>query len=694
MKKSLLLAICLIVGLGLFAQSVPQGIPFQAVARDLKGQPIPNKEIDIRISLLENADYTDVLFQEFHKVNSNELGLFDLVIGTGRATISEFNAVPWSQKEVWIEIAIRENNTQDYQILSNSQLLSVPYALHAGSAGTVINSSEPEETSLTGPFWKTTGNNGSLPQFHFIGNVDAKDLNFRTANQNRLTVQANGDIEIDKSLEIGENLDVGIDANIGRDLFVGRNADIDNDLNVDGDTDIYGYLKVNNGSPTDLSGTLNVDGRTDLNNVLEVDGATDLNNSLSVNNAASTNLSGILNVDGRTDLNDVLEVDGITNLNSALNVNGLTIMSNGLSVSGTGGLGPNGQHMAFFENRIGNNLDGIAVKINKTNTDSDNNFMTFYKGNSLVAGRIEGFDLPKDLLDASSFPINDWTDLIDLATVFDFNIGSLPGLTVDFLEGEFNFNPGSLPSLDLFENIGFSVGGNDKLGELICWAIDNDLQNLITTNPFDIAIAAATIAGTQACKDGGVTFGSKGADYAEYLERLYPEEKVMIGNIVGVHDGKVSKRTEGADQVMVITNQPIVLGNIPEPGKEDLYEKVSFMGQVPVLVKGQTNTGDYILPSGRNDGYGIAVDPDEISLEQLPMIVGRAWSSSDQDYMSVINVAIGLNRNDMVHIIQKQKEEIEAMKSMQSSMETSINSLLERVQKLEVDKAAKLVKKN
>ncbi|MCH2081452.1 MAG: hypothetical protein MK226_03625, partial [Saprospiraceae bacterium] len=220
-----------------------------------KGQPIPNKEIDIRISLLENADNSDLLFQEFHKVSSNELGLFDLIIGRGRATVAEFSEVPWSQKEVWIEIAIRENNTQNYQILSNSQLLSVPYAMHSGSADEIISK---DPISFTGPFWKTTGNNGSLPQFHFIGNVDAKDLNFRTDNQNRLTIQANGDVGIGKSLKIDGSLDVGVDANIGRDLSVGRDADIDNNLNVDGNTDLNSALNVNNGSPTDLSGTLNV----------------------------------------------------------------------------------------------------------------------------------------------------------------------------------------------------------------------------------------------------------------------------------------------------------------------------------------------------------------------------------------------------------------------------------------------------
>ena len=40
---------------------------------------------------------------------------------------------------------------------------------------------------------------------------------------------------------------------------------------------------------------------------------------------------------------------------------------------------------------------------------------------------------------------------------------------------------------------------------------------------------------------------------------------------------------------------PLILGNMPQLGKEPKYEKVSFMGQVPVYVSKTVKKGDYIL---------------------------------------------------------------------------------------------------
>ena len=712
MKKLPLSAVCLLMSIGIFAQSVPQGIPFQAVARDLKGQPIPNKEIDIRISLLENADNSDLLFQEFHKVNSNKLGLFDLVIGKGRATISEFSEVPWSQKEVWIEIAIRENDNQDYQILSNSQLLSVPYALHAGSAGTVINSSETEETSFTGPFWKTNGNNASLPQFNFIGTVDAKDLNFRTANQNRLTIQANGDLGISKSLKIDGSLDVGVDANIGRDLSVGRNADIDNNLNVDGNTDLNGYLKVNNGSPTDLSGALNVDGRTDLNNVLEVDGATDLNSSLTVdgatdlnstlnvdgntdlnsalnvNNGSPADLSGTLNVDGRTDLNNALEVDGATDLNSSLTVDGNTDLNTNLNVDGSatfnGTANLNGQvtinaslsggdsNYDAYPLRVEGSGQGIAIKANAGVPSNSNNFLTFFNNGNSAIGRVEGETLPELLTN-------------------DEYVQELRAMELAITLAEIDVATGAVAIVIAAADLVAASTSSTAcagLGACVTAPVPSLIAAATANQVAVIADEVAIALGLDAAKDErdffvanktsnvGVTYQSGSADYAEWLPKNNSSEKFIPGHVVGLKNGKISLNTEGADKLFVISTKPIVLGNMPEEGRENEYEKVAFMGQVPVHVIGKVNAGDYILPSGNNNGFAKAISPANMKAADYANIVGMAWSSSTNDTYNQINVAIGLNAGDISKVVAEQSKEIEELKRMNNETNAILAKLL------------------
>ena len=87
------------------------------------------------------------------------------------------------------------------------------------------------------------------------------------------------------------------------------------------------------------------------------------------------------------------------------------------------------------------------------------------------------------------------------------------------------------------------------------------------------------------------------------------------------------------------------------------------MGQVPVFVFGQVNMGDYILPTGKNDGFAKAISPDKMKPEDYVNIVGVAWSASENGTFSKINVAIGLNTNDVSKLVSAQSKEIADLKS-------------------------------
>ena len=59
---------------------------------------------------------------------------------------------------------------------------------------------------------------------------------------------------------------------------------------------------------------------------------------------------------------------------------------------------------------------------------------------------------------------------------------------------------------------------------------------------------------------------TKGADYAEYLPKANPNEIFYPGDIVGIKGGYVTKKTDDADLIMVVSSRPIVLGNLPAKG--------------------------------------------------------------------------------------------------------------------------------
>jgi hypothetical protein len=278
-------------------------------------------------------------------------------------------------------------------------------------------------------------------------------------------------------------------------------------------------------------------------------------------------------------------------------------------------------------------------------------------------------------------------------------------------------NPGSFPTFDLrsFDSANGRIASDLKpvitpysnllefLAERIVASSQEDLKTSLSDNsrvlnsflnknpavldlitagdPWGVAVAAMTIELLAWAEDDGVSYASKGADYAEWLPKTDVNEKFIFGQIVGVKDGKISKQTEGADQVMVISKNPIVLGNMIDESQEANYEKVGFMGQVPVQVIGNVNTGDYILASGLGNGFGIAKSQKDLTLADFKQIVGRAWSENDKP-LGVVNVAIGLKTNEWVQILESYderlmtlEEKLESSFKEQSALSTALNLL-------------------
>jgi hypothetical protein len=115
---------------------------------------------------------------------------------------------------------------------------------------------------------------------------------------------------------------------------------------------------------------------------------------------------------------------------------------------------------------------------------------------------------------------------------------------------------------------------------------------------------------------------------------------------------------------MVVSTNPIVLGNMPPEGQEGRFAKIAFMGQVPVRVLGNVQPGDYILPSELGHGFGKAVNPDNMELKDYKKIAGVAWSDMNvvAPGVSMVNVAVGINSNDLTDVIMRQDEKFNSLR--------------------------------
>ncbi len=178
---------------------------------------------------------------------------------------------------------------------------------------------------------------------------------------------------------------------------------------------------------------------------------------------------------------------------------------------------------------------------------------------------------------------------------------------------------------------------------------------------------------------GGILFGTSGGDFAECLPRLDPLDVFQPGDVVGVLDGRISHSTVTANQLMVITDRPAVLGNQPE--NDENYEKVSFIGQVPVRVRGEVQAGDWIVASGLEDGTGIAVPPSQNTLDH--QIVGRAWESSEEPDIKRVNMVVGLDQSVAKDVIIRNiQAEVFRLKREMTTQQVINRSLQEQVDAL------------
>jgi len=135
MKKLLLLLLLLVV-LKVQAQ-VPQQINYQGVARNSVGSVIANQNISLRLSIREGSATGNVVYRESRTLKTNSFGLFVTAIGSPGATnvTGAFNTVNWGTGVKFLQVEMDATGASNYIDMGTSQLLSVPYSIYAGTAG-------------------------------------------------------------------------------------------------------------------------------------------------------------------------------------------------------------------------------------------------------------------------------------------------------------------------------------------------------------------------------------------------------------------------------------------------------------------------------------------------------------------------------------------------------------------------------
>ncbi len=188
---------------------------------------------------------------------------------------------------------------------------------------------------------------------------------------------------------------------------------------------------------------------------------------------------------------------------------------------------------------------------------------------------------------------------------------------------------------------------------------------------------AGNLVGSIDGNGGGVRYNTTSSDFAEWLPRLKADEVIEPGDIVGVTAGKVSRTTIDSNYVQVVSTAPGWVGGCPGEEKESLYEQVAFLGQAPVKVRGAVRAGDFIIPSGLNDGTGVAVSPTEMDADRCGQIVGRTMESSEDKDVKLVRSVIGLHAaNPALREVSRSKDrQIEELTDRMDAMEQILMEL-------------------
>jgi len=142
-----LTSVCLIVLISVsiaFSQA-PDAFKYQAVACYSNGDVISEQPVGFEISILEDDIAGNAVYIETHLVNTNESGLVNFEIGNGTSS-DDFSAINWSDGVFFLKISMDTTGGTNYNLMGASQLLSVPYAMHAN--GLTLTSPEGHKYSL------------------------------------------------------------------------------------------------------------------------------------------------------------------------------------------------------------------------------------------------------------------------------------------------------------------------------------------------------------------------------------------------------------------------------------------------------------------------------------------------------------------------------------------------------------------
>lgn len=134
--KFILSFLTLLLSAGFLNAQVSRYINYQAVARDNAGLVFQNQTITVRLTIRSGTAGGPSEYQESHNVTTNNFGTFSVKIGSSTSGVTgNYNTINWGDAARFLEVELIPPGGSTFIPMGTTELISVPHALYAETAG-------------------------------------------------------------------------------------------------------------------------------------------------------------------------------------------------------------------------------------------------------------------------------------------------------------------------------------------------------------------------------------------------------------------------------------------------------------------------------------------------------------------------------------------------------------------------------
>jgi hypothetical protein len=148
MKRFLSIFLFIVLPYSFLHCQAPESFIYQIILSDQDGSVISEKEVRIKVELLEGSENGKLIYSEIHNKLTGRFGLVSIAVGSGLVNTGDFTAINWGFNRVYIRISINADGSGIFYHQLTSQLQSVPYAIYSNESASATKSQGDAWTTI------------------------------------------------------------------------------------------------------------------------------------------------------------------------------------------------------------------------------------------------------------------------------------------------------------------------------------------------------------------------------------------------------------------------------------------------------------------------------------------------------------------------------------------------------------------